>query len=248
MDKYKSLILAIILTLGLFLAYSSVSNAPEREVVLVGRVIDGDTLETDAGEKIRLVNINTPEKNEQGYEEAKAFLSNYENELIALEKLGQDKYQRTLARAYSISRPILYINLELVDNGLAKSFLVQDSEKEEFKEAEKIAIELGKGSWEKSEFFNCLKTKILPEEEIVEIVNSCKNANTQGWKITDESRKKYILEMSSFTKITLYSQEGLDSQTELFWNSKQNVWNNDADSIYIYDKDSNIIHFDSYGY
>jgi len=40
----------------------------------VTRVIDGDTFEIYSGETIRLLCVDTPEKNQQGYEEAKLFL------------------------------------------------------------------------------------------------------------------------------------------------------------------------------
>ena len=248
MDRSRALILAFLLTFTLFLTYSSIYNSPEREVVLVGRVIDGDTLETDKGEKLRLLNINTPEKNEPGFIEAKSFLQEYENEIIAVEKIGQDKYQRTLARAYTLDNTPIYLNLELIKKGLAKSFLVQAEEKKEFKQAEFKAIKSEEGNWKLSSSFGCLQAKIDKVKEVVKIQNSCKTLKSDGITVKDESRKEYIFKIPSFSSINLHSGVGEDNETDIFWNNKQNVWNNDADSIYIHDKNNNIIYFDSYGY
>src|SRR3989344_8079172 len=99
-----------------------------RKIAFVSRVIDGDTLELKNGEIIRLLNINTPEKNEQGYDKAKNFLRNIENKSVEIEEIGTDKYSRTLARIYSPE----YLNFQIVKEGLAKKFLVQESELKNF--------------------------------------------------------------------------------------------------------------------
>ena len=100
MRKNISFILAVVLTLTLL----TLINLPlhsSREQIVVARVIDGDTLELQDKTAIRLKNINTPEKNEYGYEQAKNFLKNFENKTATIEKNGLDKYGRTLAKVYA---------------------------------------------------------------------------------------------------------------------------------------------------
>ena len=66
----------------------------------IQRVIDGDTIVTNASEHVRLLGINTPEKGEFMYDEAKGFLESLVlNKTVTLEfvKNKYDKYNRTLA-------------------------------------------------------------------------------------------------------------------------------------------------------
>ena len=46
------------------------SPAPEITSAIVSRIIDGDTIELQNGERVRLLGINTPEKGQPYYEEA----------------------------------------------------------------------------------------------------------------------------------------------------------------------------------
>lgn len=84
-------------------------------------VIDGDTLELSTGEKIRLICVNTPEENQEGYEEAKNFLSStlLEKE-ISIKREGIDKYNRTLA--WIIMDNDILLNKEIIDEGFGTLF------------------------------------------------------------------------------------------------------------------------------
>src|SRR3989344_3911451 len=81
------------------------------QTVLITRVIDGDTIEIQSNERIRLLNINSPEKNQPGYEQAISYLKKFENKTVQIKTSEKDKYGRTLARIYTPS----YLNLELVE-------------------------------------------------------------------------------------------------------------------------------------
>ena len=84
---------------------------------IVSRVIDGDTIETTTGEKIRLTGINTPEKKEACFEEAKEFT---EKELlgkrIEVEEQGTDQYGRILGKVCVQEKSF---NKKLIETGLA---------------------------------------------------------------------------------------------------------------------------------
>jgi len=66
----------------------------------VTKVIDGDTLETSVRKKpVRIANINTPEKGEKGYSEAKRALKKLvEGEKVTVTPVAMDKYGRTVAK------------------------------------------------------------------------------------------------------------------------------------------------------
>lgn len=217
----------------------------ERETVLVARVIDGDTLTLEDGRKVRLANINSPEKGLPNYEQSLNFLKIYENQTIEIEIIKKDKYYRELARIYSSST---YINLELVELGLANKFLVQQDELKEFDKAEKSAIEGSKGIWQKSPHFSCLESEIDEQGEIVTLTNLCDSLNIENWTITDESTKEYKFGKIELEVIKIHSGNGKDTETEIFWNAKTNVWNNDRDSLYLFDEEGKIAHYNSYGY
>ncbi|MBI4919139.1 thermonuclease family protein [archaeon] len=89
---------------------------------IVTRVVDGDTLVIETGEKIRLICINTPEKGEEGFEEAKQFLTDLVlNKNVILEKdiTNKDKYGRLLRYVYLDG---VFVNKEIFQKRYAKMF------------------------------------------------------------------------------------------------------------------------------
>lgn len=244
MDKKYAFILALLVTL-LIAGDFYVLNYKQKTIenAVVGRVIDGDTLELKDGRMIRLLNVNSPEKNFDNSDLAMAFMKKFENETISLEITGIDKYQRYLARIYSPD----YINLELVKQGLASKFLVEDDELKKFDSAEKEAIFSGLGIWQKSKLYGCFDFDIKEKEEMVIIENKCSSVNLKGWMIKDESRKTFIFPDVNVGKIILYSGSGDNNNDKLFWNAG-NVWNDDRDSLYLFNDKLEVVGYESYGY
>ncbi|MEM4271300.1 MAG: endonuclease, partial [Candidatus Pacearchaeota archaeon] len=66
--------------------------------------------------------------------------------------------------------------------------------------------------------------------------------------IKDESRKIYTFKNITFSSINLHSTIGEDNSTDLFWNSKTDIWNNDRDTLYLFDNEGGIAHYEKYGY
>tara|TARA_Y100000310_G_scaffold261004_1_gene270175 strand:- start:6081 stop:6818 length:738 start_codon:yes stop_codon:yes gene_type:complete len=245
MNSKPALILSLLITLLVasnFYLFNSLES--DRESVLVARVIDGDTLVLEDSRKIRLVNINAPEKSDLNSELATLFLKAYENKTIEIEPLETDKYGRLLARAYSADS---YLNLELIENGYVSKFLVQPSELSLFDDAQSRAIEKSRGIWIKSPDFGCIETTIEKEEEFVILQNLCSSLETKGWVLKDESTKRYKFPSLSFSSLILYSSSGQDDKTQLHWGHK-NVWNNDRDSLYLFDQEGKLLAYESYGY
>ena len=245
MKKRHAFLLSLLVTLliaGNYLFLNADEIYPQREIVIIGRVIDGDTVELEDGRIIRLLNINTPERGRPGSEEASDFLREFENETVELEVEGVGRYGRILGRLYSNT----YLNLELVKLGLAHQYLGEENEINEFKKAEQEAREKELGIWEKSEYYGCLSVEINKYDEFVVVEEKC-GIDFSSWTIKDESTKNYMFDTNWKGEIILYSGDGVDKDDELYW-GRGKVWNDDKDSIFIRDEKGLLVYYDSYGY
>jgi len=113
----------------------------EQEQVLVIRVIDGDTVELFGGQKVRLIGIDSTERGEKCYTEAKEkLISLVESKTVLIEKDVEefDKYERLLGYLF-IEK--LFVNLEMIESGNAKAFEYGQSNRyaKEFEQAEENA-------------------------------------------------------------------------------------------------------------
>lgn len=96
---------------------------------IVFKVLDGDTMELKGGDRLRLLAIDTPEKDEPYFDEATALLTR-----LALERQGRieyanqrrDKYGRLLGYLYIADT--LFVNRVLIDSGLANVYLFDDND------------------------------------------------------------------------------------------------------------------------
>lgn len=89
---------------------------------IVTRVIDGDTLVLQNGEKVRLICVDTPERGEKGFKKAKEFLEQLVlNKKVLLEKdiTNRDKYDRLLRYVYVND---IFVNKEIVKQGYGKVY------------------------------------------------------------------------------------------------------------------------------
>ena len=94
--------------------------AAEQGVVL--RVIDGDTLVLENNERVRLIGIDTPEKGQKCFGEAKNRLEQFvlgKSILMVKDVSERDKYGRLVRFAYLDG---FFVNLALVEEGLALAF------------------------------------------------------------------------------------------------------------------------------
>lgn len=242
MKKRHALLISILFTLLIAVNVAVKNQDSPTKTVYVTRVIDGDTFQAE-DITYRLVNVNTPEKSENGFSQAKNFLSKIEETSVQIDEISTDKYGRTLVRVYTPD----YLNLELVREGLATKFLVQDSELKLFDQAEKEAVLSGKGLWKKSQIYGCLNVEIFPEKEILKISSVCGKIAIKEFIVADESRKRYKFRNIEIVEVNLHSSKGEDNQTDIYWGSTD-VWNNDRDTIHIYDSENNLVLHQSYGY
>lgn len=249
MDKKYAFILAFLITLIIItntFYIKSVLSSPRIEQHQITRVIDGDTIVIDSNETIRFLNVNAPEKNEPNSNLSKIFLSQYLNKTLRFEFVEKDKYNRSLARIYSENGE--YLNLLLIEKGLASKFLVDEKELKEFSEAEEKAINNELGIWKKSPLYVCLSSSIDANSEIIYLRSKCGVLSLSGLKLKDEGRKIFHLKNISLASLTIHTGIGEDNETDIFFNSKTSVLNNDRDTIYLFDSSSRLLLHHAYGY
>ena len=129
--------------------------APVSETFRVTRVVDGDTIEIEGGEKVRYIGVDTPETVDPrkpiqcfGIEASKKNKELVEGKTVRLEKdiTDRDKYSRLLRYVWVGD---LFVNLELVKQGFANSYSYPPDIKyqKEFLAAETEAREAQRGLW-----------------------------------------------------------------------------------------------------
>lgn len=150
----KFIILISIFIFGFFLGWfigqdEQLINFRKTESVLVTQIIDGDTIAIEGGQRIRLLGIDTPEKGDFYYKEAKQYLENrILMKEVEIEKDIEDKdmYDRLL-RYIWINDSL--VNLEIAEQGYGLAYFYDEQEKYKdlIAEAEQNAIKKKIGLW-----------------------------------------------------------------------------------------------------
>ncbi len=125
-------ILVIVLLTGLgfiMVYYFGVSDSFIVSNNTVVRIIDGDTFELASGNIVRLLCVNSPETNEEGWVEAGNFLSSLIlGKEVILESDMQDKddYGRWLRYVYlnDFSDELIFVNKVMFDDGFAEMMVI----------------------------------------------------------------------------------------------------------------------------
>jgi micrococcal nuclease len=126
------------------------------KLIKVSRVVDGDTIQLENGERLRYIGIDTPElydprKPVQCFaaEASKKNKELVEGKMVKFNKdvAERDKYGRLLGYVYLEDGK--FVNLEMVKQGYAFSYPYPPdiSKQEQFNQAEKIARENKLGLW-----------------------------------------------------------------------------------------------------
>lgn len=134
----------------------SIIDAPSSGLVKVTRVIDGDTIEIEGGERIRYIGIDTPETVDPrkpvqcfGVEASRKNKELVDGKEVRLEKdiTDKDKYGRLLRYVW-VGETL--INLELVKQGFAQSYSYPPDVKyqDDFVKAEREARDAKRGLWD----------------------------------------------------------------------------------------------------
>jgi micrococcal nuclease len=93
------------------------------------KVVDGDTIDVEGVGRVRFVGVNTPERGDSGYQEAKEYVKNMcLGKTVGLDiddAKNKDKYDRTLAVVYVGG---VNLNQELLKKGYAEVMYIPPSE------------------------------------------------------------------------------------------------------------------------
>jgi micrococcal nuclease len=252
-------ILLLILLIAILIAinYSKLDKITgnflaDYEEGIVTRVVDGDTLEI-GNESIRLLGINTPERGEIYYKEAKELLSSLVlNKTIRLEKEKEDKdrYGRKLRYIYLNEENV---NLKLVEQGLANFYFPsgKDRHYQELNEAWQRCIEKNINLCEKSRDL-CLNCIVLREfdyenEEII-LENICTyTCSLENWSIKDEGRKRFVFpEVALKDELKIIVGKGQDTSNVLFWENEDYVWTQTGDTLFLRDGKGKLVLYKNY--
>jgi len=200
------LVLALLIIALVIINYGWLNDALDNflntyDQVHVDRIIDGDTIESNST-SIRLLGINTPERGELYYEEAKEFLEQeILNKTVGLKygKERYDKYERVLAYIFLNNQNI---NLKLVEEGFANYYFPsgKDQYYQEFQNVWEDCINKNVNLCEKSvdECASCIEIK-----DSKTLKNICGfECDITNWRIKAEGRDNIIF------------QEMLESQEE----------------------------------
>lgn len=235
--------------------FSSEEALITEKVCFVERVIDGDTI-VACQNTTRLLGINTPEKGERFYKEAKEYLSKrIENKSVTLRFSNEkyDKYGRVLAYVYLGEE---CINSKIIENGFANPYFLQEKDFhfKEFFESWEICLKKNRGicTISKDSCSKCISLeKLDPIKEKVVIKNNCDfSCNLNKWSIKDEGRKifffsEYSLYPNSEVSI-LVSNEKISSKKELIWKREDTVWTDSGDTLFLRDSMGELVLWKNY--
>ena len=223
---------------------------------LVRRVIDGDTIVLEGGRRLRYLGINTTERGEPFWKEAKDYNARMvEGKSVTLEfeQDKEDKYGRILAYLFVGGK---MANAQLLKAGLAHLFVLEPIRYYPyFRKLQEEARAKRIGIWGEGGFKGPLKITRLNADaegddrynlngEYVRICNiSPQDVNTKGFSLCDREGHTYIFPRAILRPgytLLLFTGKGRDilqgvSQLQLYWGSDYPIWNNKGDIGYLKD-------------
>jgi len=232
----------------------------ENNTIQVTEVVDGDTFYLENGDKVRMLGINTPESGRPYSEEATEFLTNMilgkEVNLVNDSKNGDsDSYGRLLAHVYVDDT---FVNYEIIKAGFAFWYPYTSGTDfdSEYEEAQNYASNNMVGLWTESSYNLTIDyIEYDPEGDEAEgeyvVLTNHENYNVSmvGWFLQDEAAQtayEFDFIITNNTSIRIYTGDGTDNATTLFWGWYQGIWNNSGDFAIIQDENGYLV--DSYRY
>jgi len=234
------------------------TSPPVGYSAIVSKVVDGDTIDIQDGQRIRLLGINTPEKAQPYFEEATIRMKELvlgKTVILVMDKSDKDKYGRLLRHVYVDG---VNTGEVMLSEGYANAFFISPDlgYKEEFEKAEGCARENNLGIWNRSNYTDCIGIAYFQYNapgddrdnlngEYVKFKNSCEFAiSMKGWSVKDDAT--HIYEFPTFVlspqqMVTMFTGSGSNSADSLYWGQSGAVWNNDGDTLYMWDADGKMI-------
>ncbi len=276
---------------------STVTQKTEYRVTVV-EVVDGDTYKvrfrSGVVENVRLLGVDTPEVHVENdpdefegiptTDDGRAWLRDWGHKSSEFARTKVDGETVTIRtdpqadRRGSYGRLLVYVyvsdgksvNELLVEQGYARLYDTQFSQRAEFARDERYAQRNDVGLWNydgPSETTGTVGSSPLVvsavhadadgndhenlNDEYVTFENTGERAiDLTGWQIRDEAGYTYTV--PSFTlgageSVTLYTGRGTNTATELYWNRDSAVWNNGGDRIVVTTADRETVVRHEYG-
>lgn len=231
---------------------------PPGESATVVRVEDGDSIFAEVGgreERVRLIGINTPERDECLGDVARETLSDMiEGRSVLLESDVEesDQYGRLLAYVWIDGT---LVNAEMVRAGvaIARAFRPNTSRQQQLESAEEEAVDAGRGLWDPTacggasaadlEIVGITENPAGRDEEdlngeFVVIRNNGPDADLTGYVLRDGSSVNRFLfpdgfVLASGSEVTVFVGCGGDGINELYWCASGPVWDNAGDQAFL---------------
>jgi endonuclease YncB( thermonuclease family) len=257
-----SLVLVLVGCLFLIAPGASTQGQDPRGPFRVKRVADGDTIVLADGRYVRYIGINTPERDEPFWKEARDYNERkVKGKLVTLEfgQVKEDTYGRTLAYC-SVGGEM--VNAELLKAGLAHLFVLEPiTYYQHFRRLQEEARTKDRGIWGRGGFTGPLKITRLNANaegddrynlngEYVRICNiSPATLDLKGFSLSDQQGHHYTFTKGLlrpgytallFTGAGQDAGEGVD-QLRFFWGSRYPIWNNKGDQASLRDPQGQVI-------
>ena len=240
-------------------------DKPNSRQVTIARVIDGDTVVTTAGRKIRYIGINAPEIGQPFASDAAAFnmqLVHDKQVSIVFDQEQKDHYDRLLGYVFVGN---IFVNGELVKNGwaLADSVSPNLTHQKELLQDEQLAKKQCRGMWQSyciSGGHRCIEITTIhydakgiddqnENDEWVAFKNTCEQQiSVKNWLLKDSSASNsYIfgdINVAAQATIRLHTGCGMDTLSDIYWQCPQKahaVWNNTGDEAMLFDSHGKLL-------
>ena len=262
--KTTTFLLSLLLVvLGCLLLIAPLASAQDfRGPFRVQRVVDGDTIVLADGRHIRYIGINTPERGEPFWREARDYnTQKVSGKLVTLEfgQVREDKYGRTLAYVFVGEE---MVNAQLLQAGWAHLFVLEPIKHyHTFRRFQEEARAEGVGIWGKNGFTGPLKITRLNANaegddrynlngEYVRICNiSPADQDLKGFSLSDREGHRYIFPrvfLRPGYTVLLFTGAGRDivegvDQLRLYWGSRYPIWNNTGDQASLRDPKGHVV-------
>ena len=226
-------------------------------------IFDGDTLLVSLGgaeEEIRLLGINTPEREECFSAEAREVTASLlATAPLSIEVTGErDQFERLLGYVYAGGA---LVNQALLEGGYALVLQNDHPRLADFLAAEDRAFAAGAGLWA-ADACGAPSPAVLrlvdveanpagPDEdnlngERVLLANEgAETTDLTGWVLRDESSQNRYrfpdgFSLPSGEEVTVHTGDGADGPADLYWDADGPVWNNGGDTALLLDPAGNV--------
>ncbi len=243
--------------------YTRRSDAPlptgTREVV---RVIDGDTVELNGGDRVRINYINTPEKREELGRESSALARKLcRGKMVRVESRGRGGYGRVLGDIYCDKKSLAH---SMVASGLAHVMIIPPFDADTAKvllAAQAKARARKSGIWDTGRyqgFFHITsfhanakgKDKFNLNGEYLRIANvTSQQQSISGYTLVNRKGEEFLfgdVKIPGGHTLMVFSGHGEDQtnakkQIRLYWRRKDEAWNNWGDTATLRDSAETVV-------